>query len=355
MFVFLLLFAISAVTAEKDNDSQESNKEQNQEQNVDSGCNESQQQHQEQNQEQNGDGEGNGSCNCTGDQNQEQNKDGGGAHNQEQNGDGEGNGSCNGTGDQNQEQNKDGGGAQNQEKNGAGECNDSEEEKQYQFRNQEREQNGTPNCSQEQKQQQEQNKNNGNGEGSGNESNGKNQYRWRYQYRYQIQQGIENGTVVMECNMTKKDGNMYVYSNEYEKGLSVEVGEQNKYKLQLRVSAEFKEGKVLVLNIDENAFQVKNSEKLRVMFDGKEINKGNIEDVIDGEGVEAQYAAAIGEDGGQYIVYIPHFSEHVITLEIIGVTESEAASFISAAIGAAFLTIIVLILIVVRIGKFKRD
>ncbi len=178
---------------------------------------------------------------------------------------------------------------------------------------------------------------------------------WRDQYRPQIQQGIEDGTVVKECNISVKNGKTYINSCEYQKGMDVEIEEQNQHRLQLKASAEYTEGKVLILNVEKNTFQVENSNQLKVKFDGKEINEANIEDVIDGQGIEAQFAAVIGDDGGQYIVYIPHFSEHVITIEVVGITESEDVSFISAAIGAAFLTIIILILVVVRIGKYKRE
>ena len=143
-------------------------------------------------------------------------------------------------------------------------------------------------------------------------------------------------------------------SYSYQQGMMVELEEQNRYRLQIRVSAEFEEGKVLVLNVEKNAFQVKNIEQFRIMFDGKEIKMGNIEDVIDGEGSEAQWTAVIGEDGGQYLVYIPHFSEHIITLEILDLTDKEATNYLLTAFGAGILTILVLVLIVVKIGKFRE-
>ncbi|WP_455392897.1 hypothetical protein [[Eubacterium] cellulosolvens] len=178
---------------------------------------------------------------------------------------------------------------------------------------------------------------------------------WRHHYRNQIQEGVQNESVVMECNISKQAGKLYINSYEYQKGLTLEIKEQNQYKLQIKVSAEYHEGKVLVLNIEKNAFQFKKSNQIKVKFDGKEINEANIDDVIDGQGTEAQFTSVIGEEGGQYIVYIPHFSDHIITFEIIGVTESEAVTFITAAIGAAFLTIFILILIIVKMGKFKSD
>ncbi|MCK5561015.1 MAG: hypothetical protein KAJ51_10495, partial [Thermoplasmata archaeon] len=178
---------------------------------------------------------------------------------------------------------------------------------------------------------------------------------WRYRYRENIQEGIQNNSVAMECNISKKAGKLYVHSYEYQKGMTLEIKEQSQHRLQIKVAAEFKEGKVLVLNIEGSAFKVKNSQQLKVKFDGKEIGEANIDEVISGNSTQAKYTAAIGEDGGQYLVYIPHFSEHLISFEIIDVATGQSLSFIVEAIGVAILTVAILILVVVKIGKLKKE
>ncbi len=180
------------------------------------------------------------------------------------------------------------------------------------------------------------------------------QYTWRNRYRYEIQNGIENETVVKECNITKKEGKMYIHSYEYQNGMSVEIKEQNGHKLEVKVSAEFKEGKVLVLNVDENAFKIKNSQKLLVKFDGNEIKETGIDEVVFGNGTEAKYAKAVGTGGSQYVVYIPHFSEHIITIETVGQSTTSSISLISAAIGASLITIGILILVAIKSGKYRK-
>jgi hypothetical protein len=180
-------------------------------------------------------------------------------------------------------------------------------------------------------------------------------YNWRHRYRTNIQQGIDNKSVTMECNLSKKAGKMYVNTYEYEKGMSVEVKEQSQNKLQIKVSAEFKEGKVLVLNIDGSALKIKNSQQLKVKFDGNEMAETNVDEIIHGNGTEAKFAAAIGEDGGQYLVYIPHFSEHIISFEIVGLASSQSVNFMVGAVGIAILTVVLLMLIIIKIGKFKKE
>ena len=138
-----------------------------------------------------------------------------------------------------------------------------------------------------------------------------NMLQWRHQFRNKIQEGIQNNTIAKECNLSKRAGKLYINSYEYQNGMELEIKEQSQHKLQIKVSAKFKEGKVLVLNIEDSAFKVKNSQLLRIKFDGKEMKETNVDEIIKGNGTEAKYAAAIGEDGGQYLVYIPHFSEHI--------------------------------------------
>jgi hypothetical protein len=143
-------------------------------------------------------------------------------------------------------------------------------------------------------------------------------------------------------------------SYEYQKGMDVEIDEQSQNMIQVRVQAEFKEGKVLVLNIENNAFKVESANQIRIRFDNQDINQGSVDDVLDGEGNIAQYSMSVGETGGQYLVYIPHFSEHTITIEALNGIESEKVQIPLAAIGAALMTLVILALVVVRLGKYRR-
>jgi hypothetical protein len=178
---------------------------------------------------------------------------------------------------------------------------------------------------------------------------------WRHRYRKNINEGIQNNSVAMECNISKKAGKLYIHSYEYQKGMTVEIKEQSQHRLHIKVAAEFKEGKVLVLNVEGSAFKVKNSQQMKVKFDGKEIGEASIDEVISGNSTQAKYTAAIGGDGGQYLVYIPHFSEHLISFEIIEVATDQSLGFIVEAIGIAIVTVAILILVTIKIGKFKKE
>lgn len=104
-------------------------------------------------------------------------------------------------------------------------------------------------------------------------------------------------------------------NNHYSLGMEIELLEVTKNKVRVRVRAEFSEGKVVALNIEENVLRFGNSENVRVRFDGNRIQRGSVEQVMAAEGEQASYVEAVGEGGSQFLVYIPHFSEHIIEIE----------------------------------------
>ena len=52
-----------------------------------------------------------------------------------------------------------------------------------------------------------------------------------------------------------------------------------------------------------------------VYFDGEKMQQGTLEEVLEAQGIQARYVGAFGEGGAQFLVYIPHFSEHIIEIE----------------------------------------
>ena len=198
-----------------------------------------------------------------------------------------------------------------------GDCNQSQEKEQEQ--EQERQQNCTGNCTCDgnmyryrwQNTQRycfsKSSGNGGNGSGNGNQ--------WRQKHQNEIQAGVENGSVVMETTFMQRERYMLQENNHYKIGMEIELLEVKGNRVRVRISAEFQEGKVAVINIDENVLKFGKSGESNVYFDGEQISKGALEEVIAGESTEAKYVGEVGEGGAQFLVYIPHFSEHIIEIE----------------------------------------
>ena len=270
-------------------------------------------------------------------------------------------GECNGSQEQNreQEQQQNGNCNQSQEQEQGGDCNGSQEQKREQEQEQKQQQNCTGNCTCDGNMYQyrwqntqsycfsKSSGNGGNGNGNGNQ--------WRHQYQNEIQAGAENGTVVMETTFMKKERYMLQENNHYKLGMEIELLEVNGNRVRVRVSAEFQEGKVVAINIDENVLQFGKSGESNVYFDGEQINKGALEDVIAGEGTEAIYVGEAGDGGSQFLVYIPHFSEHIIEIESLleHVKEELFTGTNFVVMGFGILTLIGLSGHVYKIGKSR--
>jgi hypothetical protein len=119
----------------------------------------------------------------------------------------------------------------------------------------------------------------------------------------------------METSFTKRNRYIIQENNHYQYGMELNFEGIKGNRVRVRVSAEFQEGKVIALNIEENVLRFGKSGNSNVYFDGKQITQGTIGEVIEASGTEAKYFEAVGEGGAQFLVYIPHFSEHIIEIE----------------------------------------
>ena len=148
---------------------------------------------------------------------------------------------------------------------------------------------------------------------------------WRHRFRNEIQAGLENGTVIIEANIGKKDGNLSQEKNQYQNGSVMQVEQAEGNTIRVRISAEFKEGKVIVLNMEDEVLGIEDATDVVVTFDGEAIEMGSVDEIINAEGDEAKYVLALDENGAQFLVYIPHFSEHTIEIAAVNSLESEDA------------------------------
>ena len=161
---------------------------------------------------------------------------------------------------------------------------------------------------------------NGDGEnGGGNENtnvwNEEESNGWKHKYREEIQNGVDNGTVIMETSFTIKNGNVVQENNHYQNGMKIELDDAKNNRVRVRVSADFEEGKVIVINVENEVLKFEELEDIKVYFDGEEIRMGKSEEVINATGDEAVFVVAMDSEGAQFLVYIPHFSEHIIEIE----------------------------------------
>ncbi len=199
----------------------------------------------------------------------------------------------------------------------------------------------------------------GSGEGSGGDGGGSGgggeSHTWRHQFRHQINQSIENGTLVMETTFTWRNRHIVQENNHYQYGMELELDGATSKRIRIRVRAEFQEGKLIVLNVEQNVLNLGESGNCNIHFDGQKMQQGTLEEILEGNSSQAMYVGAFGEGGAQFLVYIPHFSEHIIEIESL-VPLVEEVLFTQSnyvVMGLGILALIGLSGYVYKVGKSK--
>jgi hypothetical protein len=196
----------------------------------------------------------------------------------------------------------------------------------------------------------------GSGEGNQNGGNEGESNTWRHRYRNEINQSIENGSLVMEATFQIRNRHMVHENNHYQLGMELELDEATKKRIRVRVRAEFKEGKLIVLNVGHNVLNFGELGECNAYFDGKKMQQGTLGEVLNENGTQAKYTAAFGNGGAQFLVYIPHFSEHTIEIEsLVELTQKELFTQTNLVVaGLSILTLIGISLHIYKIGKARN-
>lgn len=88
--------------------------------------------------------------------------------------------------------------------------------------------------------------------------------------------------------------------------------------IEVRVSSSEREGRTVMINIDEQTRRSLGLWEIRVLVDGEPIGRADdLTDVLDpnNDGGECEYLLLVGANGVQVLVSIPHFSVRTITIK----------------------------------------
>jgi len=136
-----------------------------------------------------------------------------------------------------------------------------------------------------------------------------------------ILQAISEGRVAGELSMVLVDGVTTYDTMEYRDQFSIHLMSAERDRIRLQVEDQEHRGKVVILNVDEDAFNSQKGE-LRLELDGVAVRSTtNPLEVIYEDGAETSDAVycVIESDGvSQFLVYVPSFSVHQLTLTSLG-------------------------------------
>jgi len=137
-------------------------------------------------------------------------------------------------------------------------------------------------------------------------------------YDENIQNGIKNRKVSGIYNVHNRNVSHAIL----EKGFEILPQVLESGRIEIKVRADFTEGRLVVLNINES--NLRELGEFEILFDELKIDRMDAEKIIDHTGDKAVYALVETDDGIQLMVYIPHFSEHSIAIQSAAVEESDS-------------------------------
>lgn len=158
-----------------------------------------------------------------------------------------------------------------------------------------------------------------------------------------IENAIMNGKIAAEVALMYRDGNGICIEQTYHHQFRMQVLSLNQNRIQLEVSAENHEGKVLMLKFDRETFNA--SGGIKVTIDGNEVKSSTtIDGVLEASGSEIEDARYYIYDNGQEYVlltYIPSFSTHTLAIETASGTDITVPALIGLALAIVILVVIV--------------
>lgn len=142
------------------------------------------------------------------------------------------------------------------------------------------------------------------------------------QYRYSSQAGymhqvlnreIANGRVGAELALRANGENASVVSYT---PMGLQVRERARDRIVLGVESELSEGRVITVNVDNETIDLSRPDRLRLRFDGQDIEKAESIDELFAGG-DRPLCYLLQENGSATMaVYIPEFSEHEIIIDL---------------------------------------
>jgi uncharacterized membrane protein len=146
-------------------------------------------------------------------------------------------------------------------------------------------------------------------------------------------------------------------SESYLPTIEIELISSNKNSIEFIVRGESESGKVVILNIhSNNNFKITNLNRLEVRLDGTTITSALYTKVLSAQGEQALYCVTVSSEGTQILVYIPHFSEHTVTVEHIADNDqSSESSFFSWVIILILIVVILLIILLIVQKQYIRS
>ena len=139
-----------------------------------------------------------------------------------------------------------------------------------------------------------------------------------------IMEKIEEGKVIGEVSVSAYGGEKSSDMMQYQRQVQMQIQNAQKNMLQIKVSAQYQEGKCVIINVDKETMNASANQHIVVKMDGQKMEKADIDTVLNAHDSKGRYNVTEGSNGYQICVYIPHFSDHTLTVETESTSNEES-------------------------------
>jgi hypothetical protein len=132
-----------------------------------------------------------------------------------------------------------------------------------------------------------------------------------------VQNKIFEGRIIAEISVVLNETYMYNWVCYQQGARNVNISSMKRNMMELHIQAEFNEGKIIIINIDNETVKTSKPEEITVTFDGTKVKQStSAEALLSLPSTEQSpsYWLTSGDEGLQMLFYIPHFSDHVIAI-----------------------------------------
>lgn len=156
---------------------------------------------------------------------------------------------------------------------------------------------------------------------------------------------VSDGRISNELAILARDGDALSVETAYQPGYKMEMSEVRDDGMELELSSDKPDGKVMVVVFDDETLD--GSQELSVTLNGVELTEGELGEVLAATGNQTGDAMyALIEEEGTYhlVVYVPHFSTQTLEVDTVAAITEEICPAVCAVAALALLAVPVMLI-----------
>jgi hypothetical protein len=164
-----------------------------------------------------------------------------------------------------------------------------------------------------------------------------------------VEEAISSGKLACECSVVAYNGSVEQDFIGYQERLTLRIQEAVQNRLELRVSADYGVGKIIVINVDNNTIRAQTAAEIGLTLDGVRLQQtANVGDIFTAQGTESKFHVVNAEGAFQILIYLGHFSEHSIVVESIGTPAQPSSTILIVGLVAIVALVAVAAMVAIR-------